>query len=105
MPFKFSCVERDLTVCLSGTLTFHQHNEGEQLIYQITTLVDRGEIDKVHLNFADTQRIDSHWLGVLIRILRRVKEKNAELIIENPNRDVSRLFGIVELHRIAEIRQ
>ncbi len=104
MPFKFKREGPQLVVAVSGALTFHQHTEGEQLVYQITTLVDKGEVTTVRMNFANVARMDSHWLGVLIRILRRVREKNAEFVIEKPNRDISRLFDMVELNRITEIR-
>ncbi len=104
MAFRFKREGAELVVFISGTLTFHQHKEGEQLVYQVTTLVDNGEVTAVRMNFADVQRMDSHWLGILIRILRRVREKKAELVIEKPGRDVSRLFDMVEMNRIAEIR-
>lgn len=104
MAFKFRREGADLAIYISGVLTFHQHKEGEQLVYQITTLVDSGEVTAVRMNFAEVLRMDSHWLGVLIRILRRVKEKSASFIIEKPNKDICRLFDIVELNRIAEIR-
>lgn len=104
MAFKFRREDNDLAVYISGVLTFHQHKEGEQLVYQITTLVDNGEVTSVRINFSEVLRMDSHWLGVLIRILRRVKEKNAKFVIEKPNKDVCKLFDIVELSRIAEIK-
>ena len=104
MAFKFKIEGNDLIVYVSGSLTFHLHREGEQLVYQISTLLDKGDIKNVHLNFSDVQRMDSHWLGVLIRVLRRVREHKAEFIIEKPNHDISRLFDMVELSRITEIR-
>jgi len=104
MPFKFRHEGSDLSIYISGVLTFHQHKEGEQLVYQISTLVDNGQVSAVRMNFADVLRMDSHWLGVLIRILRRVKERNATFVIEKPNKDICKLFDIVELNRIAEIR-
>ncbi len=104
MPFKFRREGRDLAIYISGVLTFHQHKEGEQLVYQIATLVDNGEVESVRMNFEEVLRMDSHWLGVLIRILRRVKERKATFVIEKPNKDICRLFDIVELSRIAEIK-
>lgn len=104
MPFKFRREGNDLAIYISGVLTFHQHKEGEQLVYQIATLVDNGEVTSVRMNFAEVLRMDSHWLGVLIRILRRVKERQASFVIEKPNKDICKLFDIVELNRIAEIR-
>jgi anti-anti-sigma factor len=103
MAFSFKRTEDELLVQISGLLTFHQHREGEQLVYQITTLVDQGEIRNVRINFSGVHRMDSHWLGVLIRILRRVKEKQARLVIVKPSREVNRLFEVSELNRIAEI--
>lgn len=104
MAFKFCREGSDLAIYISGVLTFHQHKEGEQLVYQITTLVDNGEVSTVRMNFSEVLRMDSHWLGVLIRILRRVKEKQAQFVIEKPNKDICKLFDMVELNRIAEIR-
>lgn len=103
MAFQFRQDGQDLIVQVSGLLTFHQHREGEQLVYQVTTLLDQGKANCVKINFAKVQRMDSHWLGVLIRILRRVKEKQARLIIEHPSAEVRRLFEVSELNRIAEI--
>jgi len=104
MAFKFQRVDSDLIVYITGALTFHQHTEGEQLVYQVATLVDKGEVTMVRLNFAEVTRMDSHWLGVLIRVLRRVREKNARFVIEKPSLTINRLFEMVELNRIAEIR-
>ncbi len=104
MAFKFRREDKDLAIYISGVLTFHQHKEGEQLVYQISTLVDSGEVTAVRMNFAEVLRMDSHWLGVLIRILRRVKERKASFVIEKPNKDICTLFDMVELNRIAEIR-
>lgn len=103
MAFQFKRAGQEVVVEVSGLLTFHQHREGEQLVYQVTTLLDKGEADCIRINFAKVQRMDSHWLGVIIRILRRVKEKKARLVIEQPSRDVQRLFEVSELNRIAEI--
>lgn len=104
MAFKFRREGKELAVYISGALTFHQHAEGEQLVYQVSTLVDQGEVAMVRLNFADVTRMDSHWLGVLIRVLRRVREKGAQFVIEKPGLNIKRLFEMVELNRIAEIR-
>jgi len=104
MPFKFRRESNDLIVRISGALTFHQHAEGEQLVYQITQLVDEGEVTRVRIDFSGVTRMDSHWLGVMIRVLRRAREKNAEFIIEKPGLNIKRLFEMVELNRIAEIR-
>jgi len=104
MAFKFNIENKDLVVYISGSLTFHLHSEGEQLVYQITTLLQNGNINSVRMNFAEVVRMDSHWLGVLIRILRRVRERNVKFVIEKPNHDISRLFDMVELSRITEIR-
>lgn len=104
MSFRFKREGSDLVVYVSGPLTFHQHKEGEQLVHQVTTLVDEGEVKSVRMNFSEVKRMDSHWLGVLIRILRRVREKSASFVIERPNPDIRRLFDMVEMNRIAQIR-
>ncbi len=104
MAFRFKRDGSDLIVHISGALTFHQHKEGEQLVYQVTTLVDHREVNNVRMNFSEVQRMDSHWLGVLIRILRRVREKKAGFVIERPSSEIRRLFDMVELSRIAEIK-
>lgn len=104
MAFKFKMEEEDLIIFISGSLTFHLHREGEQLVYQVSSLMDKGGIKRVRMNFSEVQRMDSHWLGVLIRVLRRVREHKCTFVIEKPNHDISRLFDMVELSRITEIR-
>ena len=93
-----------LVIYISSNLTFHLHREGEQLVHQVTTLTDKKELDRVRMNFAQVQRMDSHWLGVLIRILRRAKENGVKFVIEKPNPDIKKLFNMVELNRITEIQ-
>ena len=104
MGFEFQRKGDDLVVNLTGVLTFHYHKEGERLVQQITLLVEKGEVKTVRLNFEQVTRMDSHWLGILIRILRRVRERGGAFIVEKPNADLMKLFDIVELARIAEIR-
>jgi anti-anti-sigma factor len=104
MPFKFRREGKELVVYVSGNLTFHLHAEGEQLVYQVTTLIDDGSVTNVRMNFADVVRMDSHWLGILIRVLRRAREKKTAFIIEKPRLNIRRLFDVVELNRITEIR-
>lgn len=107
MPFKFvlanNAANKEMQIEVSGTLTFHQHHEGEQLVHQITSIITEGGVSSIRMNFSAVERMDSHWLGVLIRILRRVQEHKASFVIEKPSAEVRNLFEMVELNRIATI--
>jgi anti-sigma B factor antagonist len=51
------------------------------------------------LEFSDLTYIDSMGLGILVGVLKRVKEKGYNVIIRNPRNTVRKLFRITGLDK------
>ncbi len=67
-------------------------------------LVEQGNsqfvVDCTNLNF-----VDSMGLGVLISLLRRVRQKQGDVKVAALNDDVKTIFEITRLHRLFEVCQ
>lgn len=104
MPIAIHHANNELIIAIDGLLTFHQHEDGDKLINQISDAMAEHKPRAIRLNLSKTQSLDSHWLGVLIRLFRRAKEKNIDLTIDHASADIRRLLGLVQIDRIIEIR-
>lgn len=94
----------DLIVHVDGLLSFHHHREGDELIAGISKALADYKPKQIRFDLSKTQSLDSHWLGIFIRIFRRAKEQQVTMSIEKASADVRRLFSIVQIDRIIEIR-
>jgi anti-anti-sigma factor len=86
-----------------GILTFHDHAAAEILIADLGRALEQPGAADVRFDLAGVVALDSHWLGVFVRALRRVRESGARLVMERPQPEVRRLFAVVELDRLIEI--
>lgn len=95
---------KDLVIHMEGILSFHHHREGDDLIETISNALDTQKPQAVRFNLSKVESLDSHWLSVLIRVLRRSKEKNIDMTVDHPSPEVKRLFEIVQMDRVISIR-
>lgn len=93
----------DLVIYISGVLTFCQHKDGEALFRRISLALNNKKFIRVRINCAEARRVDSHWLGLLVRISRSVSLQHVQCVIEKPSIDIQRLLNIPELSDFAEI--
>jgi anti-anti-sigma factor len=87
----------------SGTMTFHDHLAADDLIIRLEQALRDQPVAQVCFDLSDVEALDSHWLGTFVRALRHVRMAGAKLVMERPQPDVRRLFGVVELDRVLEI--
>lgn len=92
----------DITATFEGMLTFHDHAAGERLLADVDRLIG-DKVSDIRFDLSRVNGLDSHWLGIFIRMLRRARETGARLVMEKPCPDVRRLFAVVELDRVLEI--
>ncbi|MET4702394.1 anti-anti-sigma factor [Constrictibacter sp. MBR-5] len=104
MDVQISRDGNDVRATFQGMLTFHDHAAGDRVLSEVDRLVGGGVSD-IRFDLSRVNGLDSHWLGVFIRMLRRARELNARLVMEHPNSDVRRLFAVVELDRLLEIAE
>lgn len=92
-----------ILVRFQGVLTFHDDAMAESLLKQTDDLLRAGGVQSVAYDLSGLQALDSHWLGVFVRALRRVREAGAELKLLRPQAGVRRVLNIVELDRLLQI--
>ena len=67
--------------------------------------VDKNRDKDVKLDFTDLNYIDSTGLGILVGILKRVKDANKEIYIFNIKNNVKKLFVITGLDKVFKIEE
>jgi len=103
MPITVAVHPPGLLVVFSGVLTFHEADDGEALLRDLEARLAGGGITTIRFDLSRTEAMDSHWLGVFVRLLRRTKEKGVDLVMQRPTAAVRRLFEVIELDRIVTI--
>lgn len=103
MTYRISRSGETVRAEFEGFLTFHDHQEAEQLMDAVSRELMRNKTNRVVFELGKVEALDSHWLGVFIRILRRVREADAVLVLEKAQPDVRRLFSVIELDRVLEV--
>jgi anti-sigma B factor antagonist len=103
---SFEAVAGDVT----GTWVLHAGGEidvatAPQLRRELHQLVDRGA-STIVVDLADVSFVDSSGLGVLVGMLKRVREdgRGGELILEHLQESVRKVFDITGLDQIFTIR-
>lgn len=105
MIYQLSRQANAINVRLAGMLSFHQHEAGNQLMDQISGMLGTATpAPLVVFDLGDVTALDSHWLGVVLRVLRRCKEQNSNLVLERANADIRRMLEIVQLDKVMEVR-
>lgn len=87
----------------AGTMTFHDHQAADDLLAALDEMLKGTGITQVRFDLSEVAVMDSHWLAVFVRALRRIRMAGAKLVMERPQPDVRRLFSLVELDRVLEI--
>ena len=73
-----------------------------QLKEQIVDTISEG-VRYVVMNLAKVEYLDSTGLGVLIGALKRLREKQGNLVIVSPSMRIMRIFEITGLYKIFTI--
>ena len=87
-----------------GILSFHDHAEGERLLADLDQALETAPAREIRFDLAGVEALDSHWLGVFVRALRRARAAGAEFVLARPGPHLQRLFAAVELDRAVTIR-
>lgn len=104
MPYTITKQGNDVLTLMEGVLSFHQHKEADEMVNKIGHHLDDGAVTAVRFDLAKVYNMDSHWLGIIIRVLRRCREKNIPLIVEKPSTEVKRLFEVVQMDKVIQIK-
>lgn len=69
----------------------------------LLALVEEGKRDKLQLNFSEVDFLSSSFLGCLVKVLKRVREKNGELTLINIDPKILKVFQITQLDKVFNI--
>jgi len=72
----------------------------EDVLMQV---VDKNEHRKLVLNFANVQFMSSAFLGLLVRIHKRVLDRSGQLQLVNLDPKIRKVFEITRLERVFDI--
>ena len=67
-------------------------------------VVDDG-VREVVMDFKDVPFIDSSGVGEVLRLYKRMREMNGEVVLANPNKKLRDLFSMYRFHQFMTIRQ
>ncbi|GEM_PF-645153 len=95
---------QDYVVTMSGSMTFRDFQSSDHLISRIGEELESGSPpSSVVFDLSAVDMIDSHWLGVFVRILKRTEEKEIPVVLRRPQPPVIRLFKLVQFERVFRI--
>ena len=84
---------------LSGRIDL---SSGAGLKEEIKTLIGQKQ-NQIHLNLADVDFINSSGLGVLVSIMKEIRQNKGRLTLSNLASYVNEIFEITQLSHIFEI--
>jgi anti-anti-sigma factor len=73
------------------------------IVEQVLEPLKNGKIVKCTFDFKETDLIDSSGIGFLVTLAKEFKDKNAQLILKNLDKDIFQLFEDTGLDRIFSI--
>jgi anti-sigma B factor antagonist len=71
---------------------------------RLDSIVDAG-IREVVIDFKDVPFIDSSGVGEVLRLYKRLRELNGEVVLANPNQKLMDLFSMYRFQQFMTIRQ
>lgn len=94
-----------LVVVLRGTMTFHDYGASDALLETLSQRIGaKSGITSLVFDLAGVDMIDSHWLGMFVRALKRAQESNLTVVLRRAQPAVHRLLDLVQFGRVFDIR-
>ena len=69
----------------------------------LLNLIDSRTDSKILLNFSEVQFLASSFLGTLVKVHKKMQEKNAELCLTNIDPKIMKVFKITKLDKVFDI--
>jgi len=74
------------------------------LQHRLDSVLEEG-VRQVVIDFKDVPFIDSSGIGEVLRLFKRMKDTNSELILTNPNQKLRDLFSMYRFDQFMKIRE
>lgn len=89
------------TIRIQGKITFERCPE-------LQSRIDNAlgeEIREVTVDFKDVPFIDSSGIGEILRLYKKIRERQGEVILVNPNKKLRTLFTMYRFDKFMRIRE
>jgi HptB-dependent secretion and biofilm anti anti-sigma factor len=96
MEFTSTHKPNGLNVSLSGKLTFEDNTKFRQIL----TLLDKGDVKTLDMDFSDLDFIDSAGLGMLLLLRQECMNRNTSLSLQATRGQVKRIFAISKFDQL-----
>ncbi|HHU49925.1 MAG: STAS domain-containing protein [Caldicoprobacterales bacterium] len=87
-------------ITIEGDVSFNNVQDIRKTILENFQDTDKNAV----LNLSKVDFMDSSGLSIIITLLKRVKERGGELVLEYPQKPVQRILEISSLGELVEIR-
>lgn len=82
---------------IKGEVDIYTSNQFKDELQKISS---QGQVYDIIIDFSDLDYIDSTGLGILIGVLKRLKQEEKEITIRHAKQNVRKLFNITGLEKI-----
>jgi anti-anti-sigma factor len=93
----------DLIATAVGSLTFQGYGEGARLLDELFAKLGAAPTQRIVFDLSAVDIIDSHWLGLLIRVLKRSEEHKVGVVLRGARPGVRRVMDLVQFGRLFTI--
>ncbi len=100
LSIEHSLDETFVTINQSKLLDDECINEIQDTLLDI---VDAGKHEKLLLNFSEVEFLSSSFLGTLVKVHKKIREKNGELTLINIAPQILKVFRITQLDKVLNI--
>jgi stage II sporulation protein AA (anti-sigma F factor antagonist) len=97
MNVKSKIVDDILYVMLSGELDEHTSNYTKNCLEEI---FNSNKFNKVVLDFAELEFMDSTGIGVLLGRYKKLNKNNKRIFISNPSNTIEKIFKMSGIYEI-----
>jgi len=90
----------DVTVVTLNDEEILEEQQIKEIEEELMTIIDDAKCENMLLNFENVEFMTSAFLGFLVKIYKRIRERGGTLELCNINRNISKVFEITQLNKI-----
>ena len=90
----------DVTVVTLNDEEILEEQQVKELEEELRTVIDVAKCENMILNFENVEFMTSAFLGLLVKIYKRIRERGGTLELCNINRNIYKVFEITQLNKV-----
>lgn len=101
MKISASCYEGRLSLRLQGEI---DHHSAKEMMNKIAIAMDDYMPRETILDFSDLSFMDSSGIAIILRVMRRARECDGKMWVENPRLQPLKVIEAAGIDRVVEIK-